>query len=311
VAVDRATGDVYVVLNNNGVWRSSDKGKTFERIDGGKISGRCETGWAINMDPNNGKRFACYMLDGLCGCTLDGGKTWIPFTKVERNWDLGAVDWSVPEPKVFFGIQHECGGRMHLSKDAGKTWKFIGTGTESRGGSAIGCGVVEAGVILLHRTDKGGIERSTDDGVTWTKVSELNPRSRTAVVFKDKVYWVGSPGLLVSQDKGKTWSAQGAAVDAIMGPFFGADEQEIMVAGTKSFFLTRDGGKTWKEALPMSTLTDHLNASGSKVRCGLTWFDHLAWDPIGNVLYYAREDFGRGLPAWKCELPGEEKKPRP
>ncbi len=36
----------------------------------------CETGWSINVDPNNGQRMACFMIYGSSSFTLDGGKTW-------------------------------------------------------------------------------------------------------------------------------------------------------------------------------------------------------------------------------------------
>jgi hypothetical protein len=38
IFVDRTTGDVFLSMWRNGVWKSSDAGKTFARIDGGKIS---------------------------------------------------------------------------------------------------------------------------------------------------------------------------------------------------------------------------------------------------------------------------------
>src|SRR3989304_15352 len=68
-------GDVFMVIPDQGIWRSSDHGSSFTRVDGGKIGGRCETGFALNFDPL-GKRLACFMLDGPSGYTIDGGKTW-------------------------------------------------------------------------------------------------------------------------------------------------------------------------------------------------------------------------------------------
>ncbi len=208
VAVDRTTGDLLLLLNNCGeLHRSSDKGKTFQRIDGGKLDhGRCETGWGLSVDPNNGQRIACFVIYGNGGLTLDGGKTW---TQILGPWDYGALDWSAADPKVMLGARHESGGKIHLSKDAGKTWKPIATGVESRGGSSIGIGVVDAGTLLLHRKDNSGIERSTDDGASWNTVSQLTPRSRVAVVFKGTVYWAGAEGLIVSKDSGQTWQVQG------------------------------------------------------------------------------------------------------
>ncbi len=173
VAVDRTTGDIIVVLFRSQIFRSSDQGQTFERIDGGKVTGICQTGWSINIDPDNGKRLACFLIYGTGGLTLDGGKTW---TQFPGNFDFGAVDWSAAEPKTMLAVDH--GGRVNLTNDAGKTWKLIGTDRQSREhGSSVGLGIVDSGTLLLHRKDGAGIERSTDDGETWTKVSDLNPKS--------------------------------------------------------------------------------------------------------------------------------------
>ncbi|MBN1420930.1 MAG: hypothetical protein JXP34_19320 [Planctomycetes bacterium] len=278
VATDRTTGDAFVLIPGQGVWQTADKGATFRRIDGGRIGGRCETGWSINMDPG-GKRMVCFMLDGPSGYTLDGGKTWSGLAEMGRGWDYGAVDWTVAEPKVIFAFRHESGGKYYRSDDFGTTWTQIGTDPTIEG-----VGVVDAKTLLLHRG--GGIERSTDGGATWTTVSDLNPESRVAVVFKGLVYWVGSEGLIASGDRGKTWEVRGRAVDAAMGPFFGEDERHAVVVGAKGFFETTDGGTTWKEAAP-------LPAPG----CRVDWFGNYAWDPVGNVLYFAN----MGQPARKYE----------
>src|SRR5438067_1721801 len=47
VTVDPATGDVYMVVPDQGLWKSVDHGETFARCDGGKVGGRCETGFAL------------------------------------------------------------------------------------------------------------------------------------------------------------------------------------------------------------------------------------------------------------------------
>src|SRR5262245_60417861 len=48
VVVNRTNGEVTIKVVGFGLWRSSDKGKTWQRIDGDTISGRDETGWATS-----------------------------------------------------------------------------------------------------------------------------------------------------------------------------------------------------------------------------------------------------------------------
>ena len=133
VAVDRTNGDVYIVLTGKeifnergqGVWKSTDGGKTFARVDGDVIGGRCETGYALCQDPN-GERLYCFMLDGPGGYTLDGGKTWAKLGQVNRGWDFAAVDWSVEKPQTIFGAEHESGGKYHLSSGGWRQRKLPG-----------------------------------------------------------------------------------------------------------------------------------------------------------------------------------------
>ena len=40
VAVDPTSGDVYMIVTGQGVWKSTNIGKTFTRVDGGKVGGR-------------------------------------------------------------------------------------------------------------------------------------------------------------------------------------------------------------------------------------------------------------------------------
>src|SRR5437762_14222930 len=52
VVVNRTDGDVTIKLVGLGLWRSSDKGRNWQRIDGDTTSGRDETGWATSADQN-------------------------------------------------------------------------------------------------------------------------------------------------------------------------------------------------------------------------------------------------------------------
>src|SRR2546421_11258343 len=105
VAVDPANGDVYMIVPGQGVWKSTDRARTFARCDGGKVGGRCETSYSLNFDPA-GKRLACFMLDGKAAWPGDAGQSWQSFTDVGRNWDFAAVDWSGPEVKSIFAGLH-------------------------------------------------------------------------------------------------------------------------------------------------------------------------------------------------------------
>src|SRR5579871_1487798 len=111
VSVDRATGEVSLIVPDQGLWKSRDRGASFVRADGGNVGGRCETGFALNADPAGG-RLACFMLDGQSAITLDNGKTWRAFQPLGRGWDFGAVDWSRKDPQDILALHHESDGEL-------------------------------------------------------------------------------------------------------------------------------------------------------------------------------------------------------
>jgi photosystem II stability/assembly factor-like uncharacterized protein len=273
VTVDPMSGDVYMIVNNHGVWKSTDGGKTFARRDGGRVGGRCETAFALNVDPA-GKRLACFMLDGKCAWTGDGGDTWHPFTSVGRNWDYAAVDWSTPEVKNIFAGRHESGGQVLSSTDGGKTWGKLFEDREfDRTG---GLGIFDAKTLVY--TEKGkGIQRSTDGGATWYKTSDLEPIGRVVLVRKGIAYWLAREGLVVSKDRGATWSVQGKPVAASIGPMIDPrNEKRFAAAGVKGLFRSDDGGETWTH---VAALPKGFNMP----RDG--WYSNVAWDPANDVFY--------------------------
>lgn len=276
VAVDRASGTLYVDVCNVSLWQSTDHGQTFQRAAEGKISGRCEFGYALNCDPAGG-RMACFLLDGKCGMTLDGGRTWKPFAPMGRNWDYGAVDWADSRARWIFASRHESGGEMYVSDDAGASWRFIGKHPEFTSVAIFGAQTLEAG------TD-AGIMRSTDGGATWTNVSSFHPAGRVAVYFHGVTWWLAREGLITSRDKGATWHRAGASPspNAGWGPLFGKNARQVIVADFNGFLRSDNGGKTWRRIAPLPPFEGGLAPKlPGEFLC-------IAWDARAHLLYASR-----------------------
>jgi len=263
VVVDRLSGDVFMVVNDQGLWKSADHGATFARVDDGTIGGRCETGWALQADPN-GRRLFCFMIYGGCAMTVDGGKTWAKSTT--SHLDFGGVDWA-DTGKRLLAIRHESGGTLATSEDGGTTWKDEGKGFS-------GCGVFDHQTFVVTRIGEKGIFRTADTGATWTQVSTDSPSAGVPVIFKGVGYWPAGKGILASRDKGMTWSWLGAPVDASFGPYFGETELHFVVVGRDGFQETKDGGKTFRQAAP-------LPAGFGVGHVGPNY----AWDPKADIFY--------------------------
>jgi hypothetical protein len=286
VAVDPDNGDVYLVVTNIGLWKSSDHGEHFNPVAEGKIGGRCSFDHCLYPDPTGGGRMACFMIYGKGGMTLDGGKTWSSFASVGKNWDFGAVDWADPKAQTLFAICHERGGGIYLSDNAGASWTLTGKHPEF---TAVGI----FGDHSLVTANGKGIARSTDSGKTWKLVSDEHPVGRVAIPFKGQTYWLAKDGLIASADNGVTWKKVGTPVQAVWGPMFGKDESQIMLADRKGFILTTDGGQTWKPVADLPTFTQlppHWEGE----------FLSLAWDAKANILYASR----MANPTYRLELGG-------
>jgi hypothetical protein len=278
IAVDPASGDVYMVISGLGLWKSKDQGATFERVDGDKVSGRCETGAAISVDPRGGGRLAFFQLDGKSAWTPDGAKSWHPSNDHSRGFDFVAVDWTDPGARRMFGVRHESGEIGLLSDDSGATWKPLEKGFKS-------FGVFDFDTLVTSRG--GGIERSTDGGKSWKKVAETTPTGRVMVHHQGAGYWLYERGLLVSKDKGATWAPQGGEVRGWFGPLFGKDEKHMVVVGKNGFEESTDGGRTWKVAAPLPEVKDFNGP----------WFPSYAWDPRADIFYASK----MGKPAYKLQ----------
>lgn len=280
VAVDPADGAVWMVVPGQGIWKSADQGKSFARIDGGAVGGRCETSYTLQFDPA-GKRMAAFMLDGKCAMTEDGGATWSALANLGRNWDYAAVDWSAPKVKSIFGARHENGGDVYYSNDAGKTWAKLWAVPEFE--KSGGLGIFDETTLVY--TMKGvGIQRSTDAGKTWAKISDLEPWGRVIRVRGGVGYWLHKDGMLVSKDKGATWTKQGTAVDATIGPMFDLkDEKHLAAAGAKGIFVSKDAGESWTKvgALPEKFTVPKPG-----------WFANVDWDPARGIFYASQ--MGKG-----------------
>lgn len=284
VVVNPSNGDVYMVVPDNGLWKSTDQGKTFVRVDGGKIGGRCETGFALDFDPS-GKRLACFMIYGACASTADAGKTWTAWST--NHLDFGVVDWA-KSGKAMVAFRNESGGVLCMTTDGGKTWRDIGRPgpdkkpiKEDREFKAVG--LFDSKTILASKGS--GILRSVDGGKAWAKVHDAKLVSPVMRVHKDVGYWMSDQGILASKDNGATWKIV-SKVNAVFGPWFGADEMHMVVVGKDGFSESRDAGQTWKLVAPLPPEFNTRLVG-----------PNYAWDVNRNVFYSS----SMGKPTYKFQ----------
>lgn len=284
------SGEIFILSPPKGVCVSADQGATWAVVEGSKAGGRCETGFDMSIAHPYDGRLAFFTIDGTGGMTLDGGKTWRPFARILRNFEYADLDWQAKDPQTIFGLLHEPFYRA-LSNDGGRTWKQLSTiQTQSD------ClGVIDANTLACARYDKPGISLSTDAGQTWTEVATHRVLGRRPVHYGKQVYWTTTEGVIVSSD-GKEWTLTGKGPErAEFGPYFGASDQEFMVVSRTAFSVTRDGGKTWKQAARAFAPPDMFR--GPRINfAGL--FNYFGWDAQRDILYAS----GLGGSVYKLQL---------
>ena len=257
----------------NGMFRSTDAGKTWSRI--GLESSRQIA--QVRVHPTNpdlvyvavqGDRWKGTAERGIYR-SPDGGKTWTQLLK-GTNATSGANDLAMDpaNPRILYAAfwdsqrlpwQVRSGGAgsgIWKSTDAGETWTRLSEGLPKLMGK-IGVTVSPANPERLYaivEAEKGGLYRSDDAGKTWRLTSEdrlIQTRSWyymnvTADPQNADVLYVMNAPIMKSIDGGKTF----ATLPALHGDnhqlWINPKDAHYMInANDGGAIVSLDGGKSW------------------------------------------------------------------
>jgi photosystem II stability/assembly factor-like uncharacterized protein len=270
IAVDHATGEVLIDLSDRGLFRSTDRGKTWAK-HGPVVKGRTEWPGCLLFDPTGkSKRLVMALVYGApVGVSADGGATFSHLDGKAQHVDWAVADWA--EMKFVLALKHESGGLLIASRDGGKTFADVGKGY---GPSWVfDDQTAVAAEAKSKDRPKPRLLRTADGGKTWDPVGD---HTATALPkWRDgTLYWLVEGGLLSTADQGKTWARISDVKDGQYGPIFGKDAKHMFVLAKTGILESTDGGASWY--IPV-TLPKELKGTSP-----LTW---LEYDPTGDVLY--------------------------
>ena len=199
--------------------------------------------------------------------TTDRGASWRKVLFVDD--DTGVVDLAIDtsDPSVLYAAAYQRrrrawgfvgggpGSGVYKSTDGGETWRELTVGLPEGDKGRIGLAVAErdpALVMAVVEAEDGGIFKSRDRGVSWTKVNDLNQRpmyySQLRIDPNDteRAYLVAG-ALHRSEDGGRTFSALPMELEYNTGVHVDHHDLWIDPRDSRHMILGNDGGlyATW------------------------------------------------------------------
>lgn len=258
---------LFLASRGDGLYRSSDFGTTWERLEIGR---RAADITILAPSPHSSDVvFAATAPQGLM-TTSDGGATWESVDGIDTN--VTALGLSPErEDDVFVGDEH---GMLHTSRDAGRTWTTTSLGTVGKIRSIEFSPSFSTDGTIVVGSALGGVLKSTDRGQSFSPVNAgLHDVSISSVAFSpnyalDATIWVSAwtEGVSMSCDGGASWThvsvgltrhPQKLEARYDERPHFGAlraagtstanKDQTLFLAGFDGLFYSEHGGRSWRE----------------------------------------------------------------
>jgi photosystem II stability/assembly factor-like uncharacterized protein len=274
------TGDSVIGSSGDGMYKSTDAGKTWTHI-GLEETTKINKMVVDPKDPNivvaSTQGDAKHNGRGIYR-TIDGGKTWENTLRPENANGTRDVEYAYDMPNVIFATSQGAGGgfggfgggapqgpngtALYKSTDEGKTWTKVTTLPQYNGRISVAIAMHTNGqrvyVIGTPLQGASGLSRSDDGGATWqhmagdeTRISNGQGNYSSGVWVDvqnpDTIYTIATT-IYRSTDGGKTFSAfKGApgGEDPHVAWFDPTDNKRIFFGFDQGPAVTLDGGETW------------------------------------------------------------------
>lgn len=226
---------VFAVVNNIGVYKSTNDGTTWVKKNNGLTTLRLTS----ICSSQNGELFVS-TEDGMVFASNDLGEQWLPLSSTLPD-SLWIYSIACRSDIIFAGTY----SGIFKSTDNGFSWSNVNSTAVSVGSIQINSsGKIFAGV-------SGKVLRSVDNGNSWQEVLAYNSSNSVRALFIDHNDWIyvgsGDMGVLRSKDAGNTWNSLGLNENHIES--IAVNSTGYIYAGysESGIFRTINNGEEWTQ----------------------------------------------------------------
>ncbi len=276
--------EFYIGVNNGGVWKTNDYGRTWRPIFDDQPTGSIG---ALAVAPSDPKIIYVGSGEGLQRPDLstgdgiyksvDGGQTWVQLG-LRDGQQIGAiiVDPANPDRLFVAVLGHPYGANeergIYRSLNGGKSFQRVLYKDENTGGIAVKFDPRDARVVYASlwaarqgpwengawRGTTSGLFKSTDGGETWRPLSKGLPEQPGRIGFDfalsnpERMYAICAQQIFRSEDAGESWQLVNSDPRIASRP---GDFEEIKVhpknpdivySANIAAYRSTDGGKTFE-----------------------------------------------------------------
>jgi photosystem II stability/assembly factor-like uncharacterized protein len=249
--------DILVTGTNRGLYRSTNAGETWEKLDTSATPGLVNVE-SLAIDPRNtdviyaGTWYLPYK-------STDGGRSWSNIKNgIIDDSDIFAID--IDPRNADHVIASACSG-IYETDNAGGSWRKVqGIPSQSRRTRAIMQHPSLTGLVFAGTTE--GFWRSTNGGESWmlTTSKQLEINSIAVHPSNPQTIYIGTNnyGVMVSRDGGKNFAPTNGGYSGRFAYSILPDREKPgriyattinTTTGGGFFFVSTDSGQTWQPSM--------------------------------------------------------------